>query len=328
MKPTDKISIARTTLAVTRLGMGAAALGGLYEEVSEASARAAVETARALGINYVDTAPLYGHGVSERRVGEVLRDGERSGFVLSTKVGRLLAPCAKPESVWFKNPASFEPVFDFSYDGVMRSLEASLNRLGLERVNILFIHDPEDHYDEALRGAYPALRALRNEGTVDAIGVGTNHADTLARFAREAEFDCFLLANRYTLIDQSGLNELLPLCAQKRISVILGAPFNSGILAGGAVSGTKFEYQNAPAEIIEKVRRLEQVCLRYSVPLRAAALQFPLAHPAVASVIPGARSAAEIEENFRLVATPIPNDFWEELKAEQLLPMAAPVPKQ
>jgi D-threo-aldose 1-dehydrogenase len=328
MTPTDKARIGKTGLAVTRMGIGGGALGGLYEEVPDTSARATVEGALALGINYVDTAPLYGHGLSERRVGQVLRERPRDGFVLSTKVGRLLVPAESPiESFWFKKPDPFEPVFDYSYDGVMRSVEESLKRTGLGRIDILFIHDPDDHYEEALGGAYPALHKLRSEGVVSAIGAGMNQAEMPARFARDADFDCFLLAGRYTLIDHSGLRDLLPLCLQKQISIIIGGPFNSGILAGGAVSGAKFDYNDASAEMVERVRRVQEVCARHSVPLKAAALQFPLAHPAVASVIPGARSAAEVEENFRLMAMPIPDDFWKDLRAEGLLPFEAPVPK-
>lgn len=329
MNPTDKMRVGKTDLFVTRMGMGGAALGGLYHEVSDDSARESVEAAWSRGINYFDTAPLYGHGRSEERMGSVLRSHPRDAFVISTKVGRVLLPAgfSKVESVFFENPAPFEPVFDFSYEGVMRSFEESLRRLKLDRVDILFIHDPDDHYQEALLGAYPTLHKLRSQGAVKAIGAGMNQAEMLARFAREAEFDCFLLAGRYTLIDHSGLKELLPLCEQKSISIMVGGPYNSGILAGGVVSGAKFNYQEASQEIVNKVNKVEEVCRRHSVPLKAAALQFPLAHPAVASVIPGARSAAEVEENFALMTVPIPDDFWKDLRAEKLLPDEAPVPE-
>lgn len=328
MTPTGKARIARTRLEVTRLGMGSGALGGLYEEVAEGVAGAAVEKALALGLNYVDTAPLYGHGLAERRVGEVLRKRPRDEFVLSSKVGRLLMPTQSTvKSFWFTRPDPFEPVFDYSYDGVMRSVEESLKRTGLDRIDILYIHDPDDHYDEALRGACPALYKLRGEGTVSAIGAGMNQAAMLARFAREGDFDCFLLAGRYTLLDQSALEDLLPLCVHKAISVVIGGPFNSGILAGGAVSGAKFDYNDAPPEVQERVRRLNEVCNRHHVSMKAAALQFPLAHPAVASVIPGARSAQEVEESFRLMAAPIPDAFWQELRDEQLLSPEAPTPR-
>ncbi|HEY6291582.1 MAG TPA: aldo/keto reductase [Terriglobia bacterium] len=246
----------------------------------------------------------------------------------STKVGRVLVPAESRavDSVFFEDPAPFEPVFDFSYDGVMRSFDESLKRLGLDHVDILLIHDPDDHYDEALHGAYAALDKLRSERVVSAIGAGMNQAGMLACFAREGDFDCFLLAGRYTLLDHSGLRELLPLCVERDIGVIVGGPYNSGILAGGTVSGEKFDYQNATAEIVAKVRRFESLCSRYSLPLKAAALQFPLAHPAVTSVIPGARSAREMEENFRLMTLSIPHDFWRELKAQNLVPEEAPIP--
>ncbi len=329
MNPTDKVQIGKTNLQVTRMGMGGAALGGLYREVADADAVAAVAAAVRLGINHFDAAPLYGHGLSERRMGEALRNLPRASFVLSTKVGRVLLPAktGEVESFWFDHPAPFEPMFDFSYDGVMCSFEDSLKRLGLERVDILYIHDPDDHYDEALLGAYPALARLRSDRVVSAIGAGMNQAEMLARFAREGDFDCFLLAGRYTLIDHSGLAELMPLCVEKKISIVIGGPYNSGILAGGALSGAKFDYKAAPPEVVERVRKVEEVARRHGVPLKAAALQFPLAHPAVASVIPGARSAAEVEENFRLMSVAIPADFWQELRSEQFLPKEAPVPE-
>ena len=332
MNPSDKITVGRTGLFITRLGMGCAALGGLYQAVSDSTSRVTVETALAAGIRYFDTAPLYGHGLSERRLGQALRPGPPgrppNSFVISSKVGRLLvpAPSGSVKSDFFENPEPFEPVFDFSYDGVMRSFESSLQRLGLDRIDILFIHDPDDHPDEALQGAYPALEKLRRQRLVTAIGAGMNQTQMLARFAREADFDCFLLAGRYTLIDQSGLDELLPLCVEKKISVIVGAPFNSGILAGGAVSGGRFNYQDAPPEVVQKVARLERLSARYSIPLKAAALQFPLGHPAVSSVIPGMRSTAEVEENFRLMSISIPSDLWREMKVDGLLPEEAPVP--
>jgi D-threo-aldose 1-dehydrogenase len=329
MNPTDKVKIGKTDVFVTRLGMGGAVLGGLYHEVSDDEAIETVEAALSRGVNYFDTAPLYGHGRSEERMGCVLRRHPRETFVLSTKVGRALLPAngSVVESAYFANPGPFEPVFDFSYEAVMRSFEESLRRLRLDRIDTLLIHDPDDHYEEALLGAYPAIHKLRRQGMVKAIGAGMNQSQMLARFAREGDFDCFLLAGRYTLIDHSGLQDLLPLCLQKNISIIIGGPYNSGILAGGPVSGAKFNYQDASPEIVGKVRRIEEICRRHSVPLKAAALQFPLAHPAVTSVIPGARSAAEVEENCALMAVPIPREFWRDLRVEGLLPSEAPVPE-
>jgi D-threo-aldose 1-dehydrogenase len=199
--------------------------------------------------------------------------------------------------------------------------------LQLEHVDILLIHDPDDHFEDAMRGTYPALAKLRREGSVKAIGAGMNQSEMLARFAREGDFDCFLLAGRYTLLEQGGLAELLPICEQKGISVILGGPYNSGILATGVQVDARYEYQSAPLEIVEKVRRLDILCSQYSVPRKAAALQFPLAHPAIASVIPGCRSAAEIKENAEMMEFPIPPEFWLELKAARILIPDAPVPQ-
>lgn len=328
MSPQEKARIGDTELEVTRLGLGTGALGGLYEDVPEEAAINTVRRAFDLGMRFFDTAPLYGHSKSELFLGRALTHINRDSYVLATKVGRLLVPedPKKVESIWFKNIPPLNPVFDFSYDAVMRSIEESLKRLKLSRIDILHIHDPEEHYEEAMKGAYPALVKLRSERVISAIGVGTNVAEVLVRFAREGDFDCFLLANRYTLIDHTGLKELLPLCVAKHISIFIGGPFNSGILATGARPGAKFDYREAPPDVMEKVQRIEAVCARHGVSLKSAALQFPLAHPAVTAVIPGARSVAEIEENFRAMNQPIPVDFWEELRTENLLPHEAPVP--
>ncbi|MEJ2007553.1 MAG: aldo/keto reductase [Acidobacteriota bacterium] len=323
-----KVQIGKTPLRVTRLGLGGAPLGGLFEDVQTDSAVATIRRALELGINFFDTAPLYGHGKSEMRMGEGLGGVAPDSRVLATKVGRVLEPVepgtmAKDE---FDNPAPFKPVFDFSFDGVMRSFNESLKRLNLDRVDILHIHDPDDYYEQAIGGAYPALDQLRKEGRIKAVGAGMNQAEMPARFARAGNFDCFLLAGRYSLIDHTGLKELLPLCLEKQISIIIGGPYNSGILATGAVPGAKFNYADAPPEIMEKVRKVEEVCARHQVPMKAAALQFPLAHPAVASIIPGARSVAELEENFRLISHPIPGDFWADLRKSGIIPAEAPTP--
>ncbi|HUY15882.1 MAG TPA: aldo/keto reductase [Terriglobia bacterium] len=328
MNPLQKAQLGKSGLYVTRVGMGGAALGGLYHDVPEAVALATVKRAIDLGINFIDTAPLYGHGKSELFLGKSLAGIPRSSFVLATKVGRILVPVNPAELATdeFENPEPFRPVFDFSYDGVMRSFESSLKRLNLDSVDVLHIHDPDDHYQQALQGAYPALAKLRSEGLIKAVGAGMNQAEALARFARDGDFDCFLLAGRYTLIDHTGLKELLPLCVKKGISIIIGGPYNSGILASGAAAGAKFNYASAPAPIIETVRRLDEICRRFSVPMKAAALQFPLAHPAVACVIPGARSVPELEENFQMASHPVPAEFWEELRRTGLVPDEAPVP--
>lgn len=328
MNPLEKAPIGKTGLGVTRLGMGTAPLGGLFEDVPEAKALDTVNQALDLGLNFFDTAPLYGHGKSELFLGMSLAAVPRSNYILATKVGRLLIPVdpAQRDQHEFKNPLPYQPVFDFSYDGVMRSVEESLKRLNLDRIDMLHIHDPDDHYEEAIKGAYPALAKLRSEGVIRAVGAGMNQAEMLACFAREGEFDCFLLAGRYTLIDHTGLKELLPLCVKKNISIIIGGPYNSGVLASGAKPGAKFNYADAPPEVIEKVRKVEGVCNLHRVPMKAAAIQFPLAHPAVASVIPGARSIEELIENFRLLSHPIPSDFWADLRKTGLIPEAAPTP--
>jgi D-threo-aldose 1-dehydrogenase len=328
MNPLEKARIGRTVLQVTRVGMGSAPLGGLFEDVPERRALDIVRRALALGINFFDTAPLYGYGKAEGYLGKALTDIRRSSYVLATKVGRLLIPTdpSQLEQREFDHPLPFKPVFDFSYDAVMQSFEESLKRLNVDRIDLLHIHDPDEYYDQALKGAFPALAKLRSEGVIGAVGAGMNQAEMLARFAREAEFDCFLLAGRYTLIDHIGLKELLPLCVEKHISIIIGGPYNSGVLASGAKPGAKFNYVDASEEILQKVRQVEKVCDRHDVPVKAAALQFTLAHPAVASVIPGARSVDEVEENFRLASHPIPVEFWTDLRKSRLIPDDAPTP--
>jgi D-threo-aldose 1-dehydrogenase len=326
-----KIAIGNTGLTVSRLGFGGVPLGGLYQDVSEPDAGATVRRALELGIHYFDTAPIYGFGKSELRLGRELAHVSRDSIVVATKVGYSLVPedGGLEEKVFhrFDNVPAMRPIFDFSYDGIMRTFEGSLQRLNLSHVDILNIHDPDHQWEEAIGIVYPALHRLRSEGVVRAIGVGMNQAEMLARFAREGDFDCLLLAGRYTLIDHTGLRELLPICERKRISVIIGGPYNSGILATGARPGATYNYVDALPAVLERVAAIEAVCDRHQVPLQAAALQFPMAHPAVAAIIPGARSVAEVEQNCRLFTLPIHNDFWEELRRRDLLPPEAPVPK-
>jgi len=325
-----KARIGRTGLMVSQLGFGGVPLGGLYKDVPEDEAGATVRRALELGIQYFDSAPIYGFGKSEIRLGRELAQINRDSIVVATKVGYTLVAedGGRDEKVFhrFDNVPAVHPVFDYSYDGIMRTFEGSLQRLNLSRVDILNIHDPDDHWEEAIETVYPALHRLRDEGVVRAIGVGMNQAEMLARFAREGDFDCLLLAGRYTLIDHTGLRELLPVCERKRISVIIGGPYNSGILATGARPGATYNYVNATQAVLERVAAIEAVCARHQVPLQAAALQFPLAHPAVAAIIPGARSVAEVEQNCHLFSLPIPHDFWLELRQLDLLPAEAPVP--
>jgi D-threo-aldose 1-dehydrogenase len=285
---------------VTDLGLGTAPLAGLYEPVADETARAVVECAWELGVRYFDTAPYYGSGLAERRLGMVLRTKPRDAFVVSTKVGRLLRPDA---SGWTG------AYFDFSGDAALRSLESSLERLGLDRVDIALVHDPDEHYDEALAGAFRALERLRDEGVVRTVGVGMNQTELLCRFAREADPDCFLVAGRYTVLDRSAEAELLPLCEERGIAVIAGGVFNSGVLAGGDT----FDYESAPAAVVARVAELRATCARRGVPLAAAAVQFPARHPAVGSVLVGCRTPEEIAEDVRLSELALPDALWDEL---------------
>lgn len=314
MKATDTRQIGRTALQVTRLGLGGVFLA---IEAQPAEADGLIDRAAALGVRYFDTAPMYGNGVSERRYRGPLARLERSEFVISTKVGRRLEEHADGSATWH---------FDFSRDGVLRTFESSLERLGVDHIDILLVHDPDDHEDQALREAFPALIELREQGLVTAIGAGMNQWEMELRFARELPLDCFLLAGRYTLLEQGALTEFLPYCEANGISVIAGGPYNSGILASDLSDSASYNYRTAPTGMLERARAIKAVCDRHDVPLKAAALQFILAHPAVAAVIPGAASVAEVEENVRMVETPIPSALWTELKEASLLDSDAPTP--
>jgi D-threo-aldose 1-dehydrogenase len=331
--------LGRTQLTISELGFGAAPLGNLYEPASDAEARTAVDTAISLGITYVDTAPFYGFGLSERRVGDALRG--RSGVVLSTKVGRLLrpSPAVKDDSNrWgFRSALPFEPYFDYSFDGVLRSWESSLQRLGLARVDMLFIHDigratHASAHAEKMRqltqgGGLLALRQLREQGAVAAVGLGVNEVEVCFEMLQEGDFDAILLAGRYTLLEQSPAETLFPLCEARGTSIVVGAPYNSGILATGTrgAGPIYFNYREAPAAVVERVTRLESVCDEFNIPLPAAALQFPLLHPGVASVIPGAASPALIRRNVELYQIRIPLEFWLTLQARGLIAGSAPL---
>jgi D-threo-aldose 1-dehydrogenase len=288
-----------------RLGLGTAPLAGLYREVDEDTAHAVVDRAWDRGIRYFDTAPLYGSGSAERRLGAALADRPRDELVISTKVGRLLRPGV---SGWHGAPP-LEAYFDFSRDGVLRSLEQSLERLRTDRVDVALVHDPDDHADDALAGAFPALIELREQGVVRAIGAGMNQTAMLARFARETDPDCFLVAGRYTILDRAAEDELLPLCIERGIAVIAGGVFNSGILAGG----DRFDYHAAPRDVVDRARALRATCDRHGVPLAAAAVQFPSRHPAVASVLVGCSAPAEVDEDVDLAALALPDALWDDL---------------
>jgi D-threo-aldose 1-dehydrogenase len=296
----------------TRLGVGGGPLGGLFSPVSAEAAEAVIERAWEQGLRLFDVAPLYGHGRTERFVGRVLRTKPRDEFVLSTKVGRLLRAEAAGEPSDFAETEGVGPVFDFSAIGVRRSLEESLERLGLDRVDVVYLHDPEDHLDQAMQEALPELARLRDEGVVKAIGVGSNRAETVVRFVREADLDCVLLANRLTLLDRSGEDEALPLCTERNVEVIAGGVFNSGVLASPRAA-TTYEYAPVPDDVRARAVELEQICAGYGVPLAAAAVQFPLRHPAVAAVVVGVRSVAELDENIAAFHAPLPAELWNEL---------------
>lgn len=337
--PVERRPLGRTSLSVTRLGLGGASIGGLFRTVSDADATATVRRAWDLGIRLFDTAPLYGYGASERRTGTVLAEHPRDSFVLSTKVGRLVVePDAIPadaeldrqildgrEDGAYGDTGGRRIVFDYSADGVRRSIEDSLVRLGLERIDIALIHDPDTHWEAAIGEAWPALARLREQGVIGAVGAGMNQAAMLTRFAREGDFDVFLLANRYTLLDQDALGELLPLCVERGIAVMLGGVMNSGILADPRPGG-RFVYTRADPAVVERARRLAAICADHGVPLKAAAVQFPLAHPAVATLLAGVRSAAHLDEYPALMRLAIPAGLWAELRHEALIPADAPVP--
>jgi D-threo-aldose 1-dehydrogenase len=330
-----------TSVDVTALGFGAAALGNLYRAISDDVARLTLESALDAGIGYVDTAPHYGQGLSERRVGAVLAD-RSTRPVISSKVGRVLKPVpASPpgtERHGFVDGDPYEPEFDYSYDGVMRSFEDSQKRLGSETIDILLAHDlgTETHGDEAdrhmtafLGGGYKAMRALKDQGLVKAIGLGVNEWPVCEQVMAHADIDAILLAGRYTLLEQTALTSFLPTCAAKNVSIILGGPYNSGILIEGIRTGVVAHYNYAPAspEIIARVEALQRVCAAHAVPLAAAALAFPLAHPSVACVIPGMATPEQVRSNLDLWQTQIPADLWDDLKTEALLHPDAPIPQ-
>ncbi|MFI7294406.1 aldo/keto reductase [Streptomyces sp. NPDC050121] len=315
--------LGRSGVQVTALGLGAAPLANLFSEVTDEQAYDTVTAAWRRGVRYFDTAPHYGLGLSERRLGAALRDLPRAQYTVSTKVGRRLEPVDPPVGDDLANgfavPATHRRVWDFSADGVRRSLEASLERLGLDRVDIVYLHDPDDHAEQAFREGYPALEKLRSEGVVGAIGAGMNQAEMLTRFVRETDVDVVLCAGRYTLLDQRARAELLPAAVERGVSVVIGGAFNSGLLADPR-PGTTYDYAQAPAELLERALRMKAVADRHGVTLRAAALAFCAAHPAVASVLVGARSPAEAEDCAEQFAAPVPAALWEELRDTGLLP--------
>lgn len=342
MRAGDKEKIGPHGLAVTRLGLGGTTFGNMYSALSEQEGLDVLDAAFAAGVRYFDTAPLYGYGLSETRLGPGLARYNRDDLVLSSKVGYTLVE-RKPGDDYvdlFVDAPERTSYFDFSRDAVLRSIEGSLARLNMDRLDLVLIHDPDaarsiepdwtpgepGYFAQVMAEAYPVLDELRQQQVVKAIGLGMNQWQMLADFARAGDFDAFLLAGRYTLLEQESLRELLPLCLERDVRIVIGGPFNSGILATGAVEDAYYNYAPAPDEVLAKVRQIEAICARYAVPLPAAALQFPFGHPAVATVIPGARTVAEVAANVDCLERAIPADFWAELKQEGLIDAEAPTP--
>ena len=332
------VSITKKKLKIKNISYGTAVLGNYYEVLSNEEASKVINKAFDLGINYFDTAPLYGFGLSEHRVGMNLQLKDRDSYILSTKVGRLLSP-ADPKEIdrgaW-KGGLNFNPYYDYSYDGTMRCIEQSMHRLGISKIDILHIHDVdyfthkekhlvEKYFSEAIKGAYKALEELRRNGNISAISIGINEFEMAERFLKEVDVDCVMLAGRYTLLEQNSLKTFLPLCEKNKVDILLAAPFNSGILAGNE-NNLNWNYAKASKELIDKVHSLKKICGNYNIPLAAAAIQFPLAHPVVKTVVTGAVNVKELEDNVSYLDVKIPNDFWQELKELNLIAKESPVP--
>lgn len=331
-------TLGRTGLKVTTLGFGCAPLGDIYEVLDDQTALDTVAAAADAGITLFDTAPFYGQGMAEHRVGTILRRQPRDSFVLSTKVGRWMkpAPQGRTRTSRFVGGLEFDVVPDYSYDGIMKSVEHSLIRLGLPRIDVALVHDADAwNYDaetaeklfrQVLDDGQKALEKLRGEGTIKGYGLGLNQPDFAARYLREGDFDCLLLAGRYSLLEQPALEEVLPIAGQKNVGVMLGGVYNSGILATGAFEGAKYNYKPAPPEILEKVRRIERVCQAHGTALATAAIHFCLGHPAVAAVVLGAVKPEEVRQNVAAISKPVPAALWADLRSEALLPENAPIP--
>jgi D-threo-aldose 1-dehydrogenase len=320
---------ARSGLRLSELSLGCAQLGNLHRAIRDDEAQATVAAAWECGVRYFDTAPHYGLGLSERRLGAALAGRPRDDYLVSTKVGRLLAPQDERgrDDDGFDVPATHRRVWDFSREGVLRSLEESLERLALDRVDIVFMHDPDDHRAEAFGAAYPALEELRGQGVVAAIGAGMNRTEMLTELARDTEVDLLMVAGRYTLLEQPALDDLLPVCERRGVGIVAAGVFNSGLLAVEApATGARYDYGDAPEQLVRRAQRIADVCRRHGTTLPAAAIAFPLGHPAVVSVCVGARSPEQVERNVALYARGVPEALWAELKDEELLRPDAPTP--
>jgi D-threo-aldose 1-dehydrogenase len=325
IKPAERVRLGRSNVEVCRLGFGSAPLGGLLRATSSNDARAAVEKACAEGISYFDTAPQYGGGLAEQRLGAALQTMDRAQLTLSTKVGKLITRDSSETARAVPGFPEAEPhtiTYDYSYDGVMRSLDSSFARTGLASFDIVLIHDVNRKYhgegvmarlDEALSGACIALERLRDQGVIRAFGAASNELDVMQRFVEETSLDCIMLPQRLTLIDRSGTKSLLPACEARGIGVLLAAPFDSGVLATGIVEGATYNYQPVTPEIALRVRSIEEICRRYDVPLPAAALQFGFRYACVKSVVCGMRSAQEVQTNVAMMEFNIPDEFWQNI---------------
>lgn len=337
MQPQEKNKFGRSDLEVSAFGFGTAPVGNIFEEIDEKTSDEMFQVAWDSGVRFYDTAPMYGHGLSEYRTGYSLRWKNRSDFVLSSKVGRLLHPARKEDINYapWTNAGRFEVEFNYSYDATMRSVDDSLQRMGLESIDILYIHDIDkftrgdeqpEVFETAMNGAWRALSKLRDERVVKAIGVGVNEWEVCQDALEQRDFDCFLLAGRYTLLEQEALDTFLPLCEQRNASVVVGGGFNSGILATGAKDGAKYNYSPAPETIKRRVQAIESVCKEFQVPLPAAALQFVVAHPAVPTFMAGTRTVKQLKQNIAWFSHPIPSEFWTALKLKRLIREDAPTP--
>ena len=320
--------LGRSAVDVTQLGFGGGPLGGLFAPLDDDTAAGALAAAWDCGIRYFDTSPHYGIGVSERRVGELLRRKLRAEFTLSTKVGRVLVPQdpAGRTDESFEVPATHRRVWDFSREGVLRSVDDSLTRIGVDRIDVLFLHDAENHFEAALRDGYPALAELRAQGIVGAIGAGMYHTGKLTRLVQETDIDVVMLSGRYTLLDHSAIGDLLPACAARGVSVLAASIFNSGVLATPRPGATaRFDYEPATPQLLRRAHRIADVCEAHGVTLPQVAMAFPLRHPVVVGIVAGIRSAEEARRNAEAFAARVPAQVWADLRDERLLDERVPV---